>query len=84
MLTQNVLPNSRHQPSKLQDCFLDFMLSKRGQEIVRDMNRIPDRVDVKPKQPRLMEGIEPVFAPAEVLENFEQYAKRFQEIFGGG
>ncbi|HZD41143.1 MAG TPA: hypothetical protein VE131_10505, partial [Terriglobales bacterium] len=62
--------------------FLDFMLSKRGEEIVRDMNRIPDRVDVKPKEPRLMEGIEPVFAPAEVLENFTQYAKRFQEIFG--
>lgn len=63
--------------------FLDFMISKRGQEIVRDMNRIPDHVDVKPKQPALMEGIEPVFAPAEVLENFEQYAKRFHEIFGG-
>jgi len=63
--------------------FLDFMLSKKGQEIVRDMNRIPDHVDVKPKRPALMEGIEPVFAPAEVLENFEQYAKRFNEVFGG-
>lgn len=63
--------------------FLDFMLSKRGQEIVRDMNRIPDRIDVNPKQPALMQGIEPVFAPAEVLEKFEQYAKRFHEIFGG-
>jgi len=63
--------------------FLDFMLSKRGQEIVRDMNRIPDHVDVQPKHPALMEGIEPVFAPAEVLENFEHYAKRFHEVFGG-
>ena len=63
--------------------FLDFMLSKRGQEIVRDMNRIPDHIDVKPKHPNLMEGIDPVFAPDEVLENFTQYAKRFQEIFGG-
>ncbi len=63
--------------------FLDFMLSKRGQEIVRDMNRIPDHIDVKPKQPELMEGIEPVFAPDEVLENFTQYAKRFHEVFGG-
>ena len=58
-------------------------LSKRGQEIVRDMNRIPDHIDVKPKHPNLMEGIDPVFAPDEVLENFTQYAKRFQEIFGG-
>ncbi len=63
--------------------FIDFMLSKRGQEIIRDVNRIPDRVDVSPKQPRLIEGIEPAFAPAEVLENFEEYAKLFHEIFGG-
>lgn len=63
--------------------FLDFMLSKRGQEIVRDVNRIPDRTDVTLKQPKLVQGIEPVFAPTEVLENFEQYAKQFHETFGG-
>jgi iron(III) transport system substrate-binding protein len=63
--------------------FMNFVLSKRGQEIIRDVNRIPDRTDVTPKQSRLVEGINPVFAPVEVIENFERYAKTFQDIFGG-
>jgi iron(III) transport system substrate-binding protein len=63
--------------------FMNFALSKRGQEIIRDVNRIPDRIDVLPKQSRLVEGITPVFAPVDVIENFERYAKTFHEIFGG-
>jgi len=63
--------------------FIDFVLSKRGQELVRGMNRIPDRVDVKPVQARLIEGITPAFAPTEVLENFDRYGKLFDKIFAG-
>jgi iron(III) transport system substrate-binding protein len=63
--------------------FIDFVLSKRGQELIRGMGRIPDRVDTPPDQARLIEGIKPVFAPTEVLEDFERYAKIFHEIFGG-
>jgi iron(III) transport system substrate-binding protein len=63
--------------------FVDFVLSKRGQELIRGMNRIPDRTDVPPGQGRLIEGIKPAFAPIEVLENFERYGKLFHEIFGG-
>ena len=62
--------------------FMDFVLSKRGQEIMRDVNRIPDRVDVLPLQPRLVQGIHPVFAPAEVIDNFQQYVKMFDDVFG--
>jgi iron(III) transport system substrate-binding protein len=62
--------------------FMDFVLSKRGQEIIRGMNRIPDRIDTPPEQARLMEGIKPAFAPNEVLENFQKYAKMFDEMFG--
>jgi iron(III) transport system substrate-binding protein len=61
--------------------FMDFALSKRGQELVRGMNRIPDRIDTPPEQARLMEGIKPVFAPPEVLEDFQRYGKMFEEIF---
>ena len=61
--------------------FMDFILSKRGQEIVRAMNRIPDRIDTPPQQARLMEGIKPAFAPTEVLEDFQRYGKMFDEIF---
>jgi iron(III) transport system substrate-binding protein len=63
--------------------FIDFVLSKRGQEVIRSMNRIPDRIDTPPDQARLIENIKPAFAPAEVLDNFERYAKLFHEIFGG-
>ena len=63
--------------------FMDFVLSKRGQELIRGMSRIPDRIDTPPEHARLMEGIKPVFAPTEVLEEFERYAKMFHEIFGG-
>jgi iron(III) transport system substrate-binding protein len=61
--------------------FIDFVLSKPGQEIVRKMNRIPDRTDTPPGQPRLIEGIKPAFAPVEVLEDFSRYGKLFDEIF---
>ncbi len=63
--------------------FIDFVLSKRGQELVRGMDRIPDRVDTPPEQARLIEGVKAAFAPPEVLEDFERYAKIFHEIFGG-
>jgi iron(III) transport system substrate-binding protein len=63
--------------------FVDFVLSKRGQELIRGMSRIPDRIDTPPEHARLMEGIKPVFAPTEVLDEFERYAKIFHEIFGG-
>ena len=63
--------------------FMDFVLSKRGQEVIRAMNRIPDRSDTLPEQARLMEGIKPVFAPTEVLEDFQRYGKMFEEIFSG-
>jgi len=62
--------------------FIDFVLSKRGQELIRGMNRIPDRTDVT-LDPRWTEGVKPAFAPAEVLENFERYGKQFHEVFGG-
>ena len=63
--------------------FIDFVLSKRGQELVRGMNRIPDRTDTPPEQARFIQGIKPAFAPIEVLEEFERYAKTFHDIFGG-
>src|SRR5512132_542044 len=36
--------------------FMDFVLSKRGQEVIRGMNRIPDRTDVT-LDPRWTEGV---------------------------
>lgn len=61
--------------------FLDFILSKKGQEIIRSLKRIPDRMDTPPDPPRLIEGIKPVFTSPEVYENFDRYVKLFSEIF---
>jgi iron(III) transport system substrate-binding protein len=62
--------------------FIDFVLSKKGQTLLKDLKRIPDRIDVIPDPPRLVENITPAFAPEEVFENFERYARMFQEVFG--
>jgi len=40
------------------------------------MSRIADRIDTRPEQ---MEGIQLAFLPAEVLDNFERYAKLLEE-----
>jgi len=63
--------------------FVDFVLSKKGQEIIQSLRRIPDRIDTLPDPPRLVEGITPAFAPTEVFEEFERYAKLFHDVFGG-
>jgi iron(III) transport system substrate-binding protein len=63
--------------------FIDFVLSKRGQEMIRDMLRVPGRSDVKP----LVSKMDPAKlklkqAPREVFIHFDQHAKEFREIFG--
>jgi iron(III) transport system substrate-binding protein len=61
--------------------FIDFFLSAKGQEIMRSLQRIPDRVDTLPGTRRLVEGIKPVFPAAEVLDNLDHYIKLFDTIF---
>src|SRR5689334_10119548 len=63
--------------------FVDFMLSQKGQEIVRGLKRIPDRTDTPPDPPDLIQGITPAFTAPQVYDSFERYIKLFQEIFGG-
>ncbi len=62
--------------------FIDFMLSQKGQEVVRGLKRIPDRSDTPPDPPNLIQGITPAFTAADVYDNFDRYIKLFQEIFG--
>jgi ABC-type Fe3+ transport system substrate-binding protein len=63
--------------------YIDFFLSKQGQEIMRSLKRIPDRVDTLPDPRRLVEGIKPVFASPELLENLDPYIKFFDQTFLG-
>ena len=62
--------------------FIDFVLSKGGQETIRAQRRVPDRVDVLPDPPKLAQGFSAVFTSDEVYANFDQYVKLFQETFG--
>jgi iron(III) transport system substrate-binding protein len=61
--------------------FIDFLLSKVGQEILRAQKRIPDRIDTPPEIPRLTEGIKPAFGSPEMYGEYNRYIKLFQEIF---
>jgi iron(III) transport system substrate-binding protein len=61
--------------------FIDFLLSKPGQELLRAQKRIPDRVDTPPDPARLIEGIKPVFGSSEMYGDFNRYIRLFQEIF---
>ena len=62
--------------------FIDFLLSQKGQEVVRGLRRIPDRIDTPPDPPTLLQGVVPAFTAPEVYDDFDRYIKLFQEIFG--
>ena len=59
--------------------FIDFILSRKGQEIIRSVMLIPDHMDILPDPPRLVAGIKPVFPPPDVFDNFDKYIKLFNE-----
>jgi iron(III) transport system substrate-binding protein len=62
--------------------FIDFVLSKTGQETIRAQRRVPDRIDVLPDPPKLAQGFSAVFTADEVYANFDSYVKLFQNTFG--
>lgn len=63
--------------------FIDFVLSKNGQEMVKKMRRIPARSDVKPLAPKMDQSrLKLKRVPKEVYLNLEDYAREFRQIFG--
>lgn len=63
--------------------FIDFILSKKAQEMIRDMRRIPARSDVKPLAPKMDQSkLRLKLVPGEVSVNIDQYAEEFRKIFG--
>ncbi len=58
--------------------FIDFVLSKEGQELIRSFNRLPSRVDVPSE---LKEGAQ--LYPADPLwgDSYGKYVEEFREIF---
>jgi iron(III) transport system substrate-binding protein len=62
--------------------FVDFTLSKEGQNLLRGLRRIPARPDVLPDPPTLTQGLQLYPArPEGMIENYNDTVARFNEIF---
>jgi iron(III) transport system substrate-binding protein len=62
--------------------FVDFTLSKEGQNLLRGLRRIPARPDVFPDPPTLTQGLQLYPArPEGMIENYNDTVARFNEIF---
>jgi iron(III) transport system substrate-binding protein len=61
--------------------FYDFVISKEGQEMLRDFQRIPVRKDVEPDPPRLFRGFKYVVESPEDYKDFDATVKQYLEIF---
>jgi iron(III) transport system substrate-binding protein len=62
--------------------FVNFLLSKKGQQIIADrLGRIPSRFDVKPNPPKLTQGI--TFYPEDLslARNFDAMVKLYNDVF---
>jgi len=65
--------------------FVDFVLSKDGQNLLRGLRRIPARPDVLPDPPSLTKGLNLYAArPEGLIENYNETVTRFDEIFNKG
>jgi iron(III) transport system substrate-binding protein len=62
--------------------FIDFVLSKEGQSLLRGLRRISARADVFPDPPALTNGLNLYAArPEGIVENYNDTVARFDEIF---
>jgi iron(III) transport system substrate-binding protein len=63
--------------------FIDFILSRRSQQMIRDMRLVPSRRDIEPLVPKMDQSkLKIRRIPNEVNLNVDQYAKEFRDIFG--
>jgi ABC-type Fe3+ transport system substrate-binding protein len=60
---------------------VDFLLSREGQEIGRDLAKIPARPEVEPPYPRLTKGLKLFPVPVSVADRYGEIVKEFREIF---
>jgi iron(III) transport system substrate-binding protein len=62
--------------------FVDFVLSREGQNLLRGLRRIPARPDVLPDPPSLTKGLNLYPArPEGMIESYNETVARFDEIF---
>ena len=61
--------------------FVDFLLSKEAQTLMRDRSRIPSRTDVPPDPPELTRGLNIIPTDVSLANDSKQLAREFNEIF---
>jgi iron(III) transport system substrate-binding protein len=63
--------------------FIDFILSKRGQGMMRSFNRISARSDIEPLSPRMAQSkLKLRVVPEDLETRFNDYLSDFKRIFG--
>lgn len=63
--------------------FIDFILSKKAQEMIRDMRRVPSRGDVRPLTPKMDQSkLKLKLVPVETAASADRDAAEFRKIFG--
>jgi len=78
-----VLAAARHSRSpNAARLFLDFVLSKKGQLVIKENGSMPARPDMTPIAPSLDQSkLKVHYVDPALAENYNQYAKEYQEIF---
>jgi iron(III) transport system substrate-binding protein len=61
--------------------FIDFVLSKDGQEMLRGFQRIPVRKDIEPDPPRLFRGFKRAIETPDDYRDFDATVKQYRQIF---
>ena len=75
------IPESAPHPNAAR-LFVDFVLSKEGQTLLRGLRRIPARPDVLPDPPTLTKGLNLYAArPEGMIESYNETVALFDEIF---
>jgi iron(III) transport system substrate-binding protein len=62
--------------------FVDFLLSKEAQGMMRERFRIPSRPDVLPDPPELTKGLKLIPTDLSLAEQSKQLAEEFRQTFG--
>jgi iron(III) transport system substrate-binding protein len=60
--------------------FVDFVLSREGQEMMASFYRIPSRVDVDPMVPKLKRGLRVMPWDPTVVDEYERYYKLYRKV----
>jgi iron(III) transport system substrate-binding protein len=60
---------------------VDYLLSKDAGQIIRSLSRIPDRTDVLPDPPTLVQGVPILGSDLSLVKDYTRYVKLFREIF---